>query len=126
MNAYKEVCQSSWTQMEAWERTIKHKAPRFYVSPKQAYYVLSPVFFHGDRSKLDSLKPSRRRMYECLYNVVLELSQKPSFVGMSLWKLMPYAVAHEAPEFFVDWELIRKVFRWTKKGVINGTVEESK
>lgn len=126
MNVYKEVYATCWSQREAWEKTVRHKAPRFYVSPKQVYLILAPAFFRNDFSKIDKMKPTRQRMYHCLYDIIQDMSQKPTYVGMSLWKLTHYAVMQEAPEFFVDWELIRKIFRWTKKGVLNGTAKESK
>jgi hypothetical protein len=118
MQAYRDVYNDCWTQREAWEKTIHHPAPRVYVSPKQAYEVLRPMFFQGDMSCLETMKPSRQRLYKYLYDTVCELAQKPQFVGKSLHYIVKYAVAQPAPEFFVDWWLVQKVFIWAKKGLI--------
>lgn len=127
MNVYKEVYSSCWSQREAWEKTIHHKAPRYYISPKRAYLTLSPMFFYGDFSALEKMKPARRRMYMSLYETVKKLANKPSYVGMSLRKIISYAISQEAPEFFVDWESMRKSFRWVKKGIEKDEgIEDSK
>lgn len=115
MKVYNEVYPSCWTQREAWEKTIRHPAPRFYVSPKSAYLVLSPMFFYGDFSAVNAMKPSRRRMYTALYDLVKSLTQKREFLNKSLWYIVKHAVTMEAPEFFVEWEAMRKIFRWQKR-----------
>lgn len=114
MKVYNEVYSSCWSQREAWEKTIHHKAPRFYISPKQAYEVLRPMFFCHDFSLVNSMKPTRKRLYEALYEIVKDMTQKREFIGKSLWHICKYAVMQEAPEFFVDWEAMRKIFRWQK------------
>lgn len=115
MKVYKEVYSSCWSQREAWEKTIRHPAPRFYISPKQAYEVLRPMFFYGDFSALGKMKPTRQRLYQALYEVVKSLSYKRDYIGMSLHKIVNHAISQPAPEFFVDWEAMRKIFRWQKR-----------
>lgn len=84
MKVYKEVYSSCWTQREAWEKTIHHPAPRFYISGKQAYEILRPMFFYNDFSALETMKPTRRRLYQALYQVVKEMINKREFLGKSL------------------------------------------
>lgn len=113
--AYKEVYRGCWTQWDAWTRTAKHPAPRFYVSPKQAYEVLRPMF-RGDDSHLLNMTPEKQRMYRILYDEANKIAQKPRFVGKSLWYIMPYVVSQPAPEFFIGPECVRKTFRHIKQG----------
>lgn len=126
MKAYREVFNDCWSQREAWERTIHHPAPRVYVSQKQAYEVLRPMFFQGDMSALEKMKPSRKRMYRYLYDLVVELAQKPQYVGKSLHFIVGQAITMPAPEFFVDWCLVKKVFIWCKKGLIKDETTHSR
>lgn len=110
MRAYREVAPGCPTQYVAWIRTVRHCAPRYYVTWRVAYGILAPAL-RGDRSRLERLRPHRRRMYEELERVVLGMSQEPGYVGKSLCALCREAVRRPAPEFYVSWESFRRIFR---------------
>lgn len=119
MDAYREVAPDCWSQREAWERTVKHPAPRYYVTPKQAYQRILPMV-SGDFSEIERMRPDRRRLYESLYKKVIEAAQRREFIGKSLWFIVPWVITQPAPEFFIGWECIRKTFRFIKKGRFEG------
>lgn len=120
MKAYCRVSGSSYFQQEAFIRTTKEPAPRYYVSPKQAYQVLSKMM-HGDFSGVDRMHDTRRRMYYSLYERTLQLAEQRAFLGKSLWAIVPYAVLSPAPEFFIGCESVRRIRRWIKKRIIDDT-----
>lgn len=114
MSAYCSVSDKVWYQQSAYERAVKCPAPRYYVSAKQAYQVLSKMT-RGDMSEVNKMRDARRRMYLSLFEKVLELSDKRQFFGKSLWYIIPFAVNSPAPEFFMSWETIRRIRRWIKQ-----------
>ena len=118
IKAYIQVAPHSWTQKDAFEKTVKQPAPRFYVSPKQAAQIISPML-RGDFSKVDSMLPNRRRMYYCLYNRVVEMSEGWQFVNKSLSYIMQYAVVTPAPEFFISCTHMTKIRTFLKLGHID-------
>ena len=119
MAVYRDVAPKCFSQRDAWEQTIKHPAPRYYVSPKQAYQRLLPLL-DGDTSGLDAMKPERRRMYMSIFEKVMEASQRREFAGKSLWYIIPWVVSQPAPEFFIGAESIRKTFRYVKGNRFDG------
>ena len=114
MVAYRNVYTTCHSQMEAWEKTRKQPAPRFYISPKRAYLMLSNMV-QGDFSKVDALPSLKRQMFYDLFNIVNELSQKKEFIGKSLWFLCQFAVAKPAPEFYISVEALKKAIICSKK-----------
>ena len=117
IKAYIQVAPHSWTQKDAFKKTVKQPAPRFYVSPKQAAQIISPML-RGDFSKVDSMLPNRRRMYYCLYNRVVEMSERWQFVNKSLSYIMQYAVVTPAPEFFISCNQMTNIRTYLKLGHI--------
>lgn len=107
--AYREVCGSCWTQQEAWEKTAKHAAPRYYITPKAAYNKLSRMV-QGDTSEIDSLSDNRRRLYYSLFEKLKDLSQRKDLIGKSLWFLCPILVMQPAPEFFIKSKTVKDIF----------------
>lgn len=110
LRVYREVAPHCWYQRDAWEKTVMHPAPRFYVTPKQAYQKVLPML-DGDFSEIDCMNPRRQRLYACLYQRVLEASEQVQFAGKSLWFMMPFIVSQPAPEFFLSTEQLRQIFR---------------
>ena len=112
MAAYADVLRNydCHTQAEAYERTVQHAAPRFYVSAEKArVYICALV--RGDRSVVDALSPLRREMYLALFDVVLRLSQKRQYHRRSVYYITGFAVNEPAPRFYVGAETMRKVHR---------------
>lgn len=114
--AYCKASGSSWSQPDAYKKAVKMPAPRYYVTPKQAYQVIAPMM-KGDFERVNLMLPNRRRMYYSLYRKCLELAERREF--KSLWSMMPTAVSSPAPEFFLSWTSLMRIRRWMKTGDIN-------
>ncbi len=115
IKAYNSVVMSCWTQDEAYRKAVKQPAPRYYVSPKQAAQIISPMV-KGDFELVNMMRPNRRRMYYSLFNKVMELSEKRAFVGKPLSYIVQYAVASPAPEFFIGHKKVHEVRSFIKNG----------
>lgn len=113
MRTYREVAPKCWRQIDAYRRTVKHEAPRFYVSPKQAYQIILPML-DGDTRITDKMPIRKRKMYEELYERVLEAAQRREFIGKSLWFIIPWVVSQPAPEFYLSVEQMKKIFNEEK------------
>ena len=120
IKAYNQVAYTCLSQAEAYKKTVKQPAPRYYISPKQALQVISPMV-KGDFSKVDRMKYNRKRMYSTrrFYTAsdndkVVELSEKRAFIGKSLFYILHFAVSSPAPEFFVSHRSIEQVRSYLK------------
>ena len=120
INAYKEVYAKCFTQREAYERTVLQPAPRYYVTPKQALQVISPMM-KGDFEMVDMMMPLRREMYYSLFNEVMKLSEKREFIGKSLSHVMRFAVLQPAPRFYIGWDRAKRIRIWLRKGYFDET-----
>lgn len=120
IKAYNQVAYSCLSQEEAYRKAVKQPAPRYYISPKQAHQVISPML-KGNFEKVNMMMPNRRRMYYSLYNKVIELSEKRAFIGKSLFYIMHFAVSSPAPEFFVSHRSIEQVRSFLKNGYYDDT-----
>lgn len=98
------------TQTEAFERTVRHAASRFYIDTRRAYQNIYPML-RGDYSRIEKMKPLRQEMYKALFDVVMRLSQKRQFWGKSPYYIVRFAVLEPAPRFYIGIEKMRKVFR---------------
>ena len=114
MNAYRGVYSKCHSQGEAYYKTVKHPAPRFYVTPTQAYNMMRPIVA-GDFSKLNALPPLKRNMYIEMFNVLRALTQKQEFMGKSLWFICPFLVTHPASEFYLSKNTFKDIFPSIKK-----------
>ncbi len=97
------------TQTEAFERTVRHPASRFFIDSRRAYQNIYPML-RGDYSKLEKMKPLRQEMYRALYDVMMRLSQKRQFWGKSPHYIIKFAILEPAPRFYIGVEKMRKVF----------------
>ena len=119
IKAYCKACDGgAWTMQDACNKAVKMPAPRFYISPKQAYLVISPMM-KGDFERVDLLNPLKREMYYELFDVVTRLVEKREFIGKSLWYIMPYAVIQPASQFFISGHTLYCIRRDMKTGRIN-------
>jgi hypothetical protein len=117
IKAYNKVAPLSWSQEDAYKKAVKEPAPRYYVSPKQALQIISPMV-KGDFERVNMMMPNRKRMYYSLFEKVIELSEKRSFVGKSLFYIMHFAVLCPAPEFFVGYRKVAEVRSFIKRGLL--------
>lgn len=117
MQVYREVvadCPNGTTQTEVYEQVVRHPAPRFYVDPRRAHVVISPMM-RGDYRKLDRLNELKRQMYHDLYEVVMRLTQKKGFWGKSLYYILREAVLEPAPRFYISVTRMGQI--WQEKTV---------
>lgn len=98
------------TQAEAFDRTVRHPASRFFIGTRRAYQNIYPML-RGDYSRLEQMKPLRQEMYKALFDVVMRLSQKRQFWGKSPYYIVSFAVLEPAPRFYIGVEKMRKIFR---------------
>lgn len=114
MDAYREVSARCWSQGEAWRKTAKHPAPRYYVTAKEAHEKLRRMVA-GDTSVVDNMTAPRRRMYYSLFEKLQEMTQQREMIGKSLWFMCPFLVTQPAPEFFVEPRTVRYIYLNYKK-----------
>lgn len=110
MKVYCKVYRECRTQDDAFDRTVRHPASRFFIDARRAYQNIYPML-RGDYSRLEKMKPLRQEMYKDLFDVVMRLSQKRQFCGKSPYYIVKFAVLEPAPRFFIGVEKMRKVFR---------------
>ena len=117
MAVYREIvpnCPQGTTQTEVYELVIQHPAPRFYIDPRRAHQVVSPMM-RGDHSVLERLQPLKRQMYLDLYDKVMELSQKKGFWRKSLYYILKEAVMQPAPRFYINTTRMGQI--WQEKTI---------
>lgn len=114
LEVYRKVCSSCHTQHEAWVKTIHHPAPRYYITPKQAHEMLSPLL-RGDYSGVNRLRPHIRDMYLALFDELQRMSQKKDYIGRSLWHICKSLVLRPAPQFFITESHLRITFSECRK-----------
>ena len=114
MRVYREVvaeCPLGTTQTEVYQIVVRHSAPRFYIDPRRAHLVISPMM-RGDRSVLDRLSPLKRQMYLDLYAKVMELSQRKGFWKKRLYFILREAVLEPAPRFYINARRMGQIWQW--------------
>lgn len=114
MEAYREVYVHCHRQGEAYEKTVTHAAPRFYITPKQAYRVMRRMV-RGDFSKVEKMCPLKQKMYLELFGKLQEMTQKKEYMGKSLWFICQFLVAQPASEFFISANTFKDIFPSMKK-----------
>lgn len=114
LRAYREVYVTCRSQKEAYLKTVKHPANRFYITPKQAYDRLR-LMVRGDFSEVEKLRPTQRRMYYDLFEKLNAMSQRKEFIGKSLWFICPFLVSQPAREFYMSVESFKDIFPNLKK-----------
>ena len=127
MRVYREVVgqYSCRNQTEAYELTVRHQAPRYYVDARWALQVISPMT-RGDRSRLEKMSPLQRQMYDDLFETVLRLKQVEKYWDSSLYELVRHAIQEPAPRFYIDTDRMGQIWREkTVKRVKVGTLRKT-
>ncbi len=114
MASYRDVAPHCRTQQEAYEKVVASPAPRYYVSPREAWNKLR-LMAVGDFSKVNRMKPLKRKLYYSLFERMMEMSQRTEFVGKSLWFICQFLVGEPAPEFFLKPDTMKFIFSYYKK-----------
>lgn len=113
MQVYREVVVDvpiGTTQTEVYQMVVQHPAPRFYIDPRAAHVVISPMM-RGNRTVLEKMKPLRQQMYRDLYDKVMEMSQRKGFWRKSLYFILKEAVLEPAPRFYIDSTRMGQIWR---------------
>jgi hypothetical protein len=113
MRVYREVvadCPQGTSQTEVYEKVVKHPAPRFYVDPRMAHLVISPMM-RGDNSPLEKMGALKRQMYHDLYDVVMRLTQVKRFWHKSIYYILKEAVLEPAPRFYISADRMRMIWK---------------
>ena len=114
LRIYQLVAPDCWNQRQAYERVVKHAAPRFYILPHTLYVALYQVL-NGKTKGFKFSKPVQLRMYEELLNRVIRKSQDPAYEGWSLYKLCEETILEPAPEFYCEPNTFRQMlYVWRK------------
>lgn len=114
MAAYRDVVSGCYSQKQAYERTVVHSAPRFYITAKQAHDVLRKMV-KGDFSEVDRFYPLKKKMYYDLYNILIEMSSHREYYKKSLWYICQFLVLQPAPEFYITPLAFSKIFMLYRK-----------
>lgn len=120
MMAYAAVAHTCLTKEQAFKHAVLHPAPRFYITRKQAYQVISRMI-RGDFSQVDKFDNNRKRMYYELFDRTQEAIQKRGYKGKSLYYIMQFIVIQPAPEFYLSWRTFEKIFMFMKEGRFENT-----
>lgn len=124
IKAYCKACDGAWTMQDACAKAVKMPAPRFYLTAKQAYQVISPMV-RGNFEHVNQFNPLRRDMYYELFDVVMKLTERREFIGKSLWYIMPFAVTQPASQFFIKPHSLYCIRQYIKTGRIGDDGKQS-
>ena len=115
MATYEKVGNKGMTQKQAYDLTVRHPAPRYYVTPKQARQILAKMF-KGDFSEVAKMTENRRRLYASLFDTTVRLMKRRGYKDKTLNYVIQFAVLEPAPEFFVNWRAFQKIFQCVQDG----------
>lgn len=101
LRIYRELAGDCWTQKQAYEKVVRHRASSFYILPHTAYNALRKVF-KGMQSDVRCHTENDRRKYRDIYARIVERSAEPEYAGMSLRELCEVVVREPAPEFYLN------------------------
>jgi len=114
---------------EAFRKVVNHPAPRFYVTVASAHSVISPMRY-GDRSRLETMTPLKREMYEDLFNVVVGLSREERFQGKTLHYILRFAIMEPAPKFYINVRRMEQIWhertKLTRRQLYEKTIGDEK
>ncbi len=114
LRVYREVAPLCITERQAAERVVKHKSPRFWVTPHAVYDKLWNTFT-GRSQELPLVKANEIRMYTELLSRLRRLSCQPENMGMSFTQLCEKVVREEAPEFYMSPSTFRQLLASERK-----------
>ncbi len=118
MDVYDKVAPRCLTREFAYKETVKQKAKRFYVTPKQVYQRIN-MYIKGKPEAIESLKPLTRQMYRDIIGVILTMQKHPNYRNCSLLKLCSEAVLRPAPRFYITPRWFREILANYIKGQLD-------
>lgn len=125
MDAYREVYTKCHSQHEAYVKTVKHPAPRFYITPKQAYEIMRQMIA-GNFTEVNSYPPRKQAMYAEMFGILQQMTQQREYMGKSLWFICQFLVTQPASEFYISVETFRDIFPYMKRHGKNYHFEDTR
>ena len=117
MRNFREVLMESRTGMgmnEICEATVKRPAMRFYISPLQAFKVISNIR-KGNLQCLDRMPEYRREMFHEINRLVDEYITRYEFATKPLIFVVTHVISNPAPRFYVSAESMRQLYYSRKR-----------
>ena len=112
-------------QTEAYEQTVKHPAPRYYIDARRAHRVISPMR-RGDYTELHKLSALKQQMYLDLFDTVQKLYQRSAYWGKSLYYVLQFAILEPAPRFYIGADMMRLIWKERTKRKRKEDVKDEK
>lgn len=97
---------------EISEEIVNMPCSRFWVSEERAMVVVAALI--KGRPVLDAMRPTKREMFQEIYNRVLDLQKE--FPGASIFQLALKAVNSPAPKFYMTPRSAMETIYKIKKG----------
>lgn len=111
-------------QTEAYQQTVQHPAPRYYIDARRAHQVISPMR-RGDYSQLRKLSALKQEMYLSLFDTVQQLYQKSAYWNKSLYYVLQFAVLEPAPRFYISADMMRLIWKERTRRMRKEAVSET-
>ena len=108
------VAQGVASEKEAFEKTQRMMAKRFWVSSEQAYKICMAIH-HGKTEVFNKMPDYRIEMFKEIYNRFIEQRGRVMFRGKKPYFIIPYIVAQAAPRFYISIDTIRKIVYQQRK-----------
>ena len=118
INCYREIAPECITQNVALERTVIHKAKRFYITPKQVCQRISK-YINGCTETIEQLKPLQQQLFYDIMHVIVRLQKDGRYKKRSLFGLCKVAVRQPAPRFYISARQFRAILSEYLKGGID-------
>lgn len=112
MRNFRDVLKESRTSMgmnEICEAAVKRPAMRFYISPLQAFKVVSKIR-KGNLHCLDRMPGYRREMFHEINRMVDDCMMKYEFSTKPLLFVVTHVISKPAPRFYVSAESMRRLY----------------
>lgn len=112
MRNFREVLNESRPGMgmnELCEATVRRPARRFYISPLQAFKVVSQLR-KGNLHCLERMPDYRREMFHEINRMVDEQMTKYEFATKPLIFVVAHVISNRAPRFYVSAESMRRLY----------------
>lgn len=112
MRNFREVLMESSTgtgMNELCETTVKRPAMRFYISPLQAFKIISQMR-KGNFRSLERMPDYRREMFNEINRMVDDCMMRYEFATKSLIFIVAHVISKPAPRFYVSAESMRRLY----------------
>lgn len=112
MQTFRKVVMESEGEMKIetiCEKTVTRPARRFYISPLQAYKVVSRMR-KGDMKCLERMPPYRKDMFREIYRLVEQYMMRYEYATRPLLFVVAHVISNRAPRFYISAESMRRLY----------------